>query len=86
MDMNGQGHLITLFAKALRGESFTQTDLAEGNRDRRNLIPLLDPNEPLRDLGMFIVNGNTPHPQPNPATWVYFRFSRAKIDELKAKR
>jgi hypothetical protein len=85
MDMNGQGHLITLFAKALKGESFTQTELAEGNRDRRNLIPLLGLDEPLRDLGMFIVNGETPHPQPHPATWVYFRFSRTKLDELKAK-
>ena len=85
MDMNGQGHLITLFAKALRGESFTQTELTEGNRDRRNLIPLLGPNDPLRDLSMFIVNADTPPPQPYPATWVYFRFSREKLNELKAK-
>ena len=85
MDMNGQGHLITLFAKALRGEPFTQTELTEGNRDRRNLIPLLGPDEPLQDLSMFIVNDDTPHPEPQQATWTYFRFSRAKLDELKAK-
>ena len=49
MDMNGQGHLISLFAKAMRGELFSETEIKEGNRDRRNIISLLKDDEPLLD-------------------------------------
>lgn len=85
MDMNAQGHLIYLFSKAMMGKPFTETELKEGNRDRRNVIPLLKDDEPLLDHSLLKVDLNAGPPEMHPAIWVYFRFSRAHLDELKEK-
>ena len=84
MDMNGQGHLISLFAKAMRGELFSETEIKEGNRDRRNIISLLKDDEPLLDHSFMQVDpSNAGPPELHPATWVYFRFSKASLETLK---
>lgn len=92
-DMNGQAQVIRLFAKALRGETFTHTEITEGNRDRRNIIPLLAPDEPLEDhsiLRPLPQQGQNQSPpsllsQPSATPrWAYFRFSASKLTELKA--
>lgn len=85
MDMNGLGHLIYLFSKAMRGEPFTEMELKEGNRDRRNVIPLLTDDEPLLDHSMLRPDPNAGPPQMHPAEWVYFRFPRTGLQELKDK-
>lgn len=83
MDMNGQGHLISLFAKVLQGEALSEEEIKEGNRDRRNIIPLLKDDEPLLDHTMMIVDPAAAHPDMHDASWVYYRFSKPTLDELK---
>ncbi|KAL7926090.1 transferase family domain-containing protein [Trichoderma austrokoningii] len=82
VDMNGLAQMIRLFAKACRGESFTQLELEQGNRDRKTVIRLLGPDEPKTDLAPFRVQGD--HPQPDaPSKWVYFHFPGPNLAELK---
>jgi trichothecene 3-O-acetyltransferase len=90
MDMNGQGQIIRLFAKALRGESFSKAEIEGGNLDRRNIIPLLGPDEPLRDHSLLRprpqTNGVAPTPpsEPAPISWAYFHFPASKLRVLKS--
>lgn len=83
MDMNGQGHLISLFAKVMHGETLSETEVTEGNRDRRNIIPLLKDDEPLLDHTMMQVDPTGGPPEMHPATWTYYRFTKATLDQLK---
>lgn len=85
MDMNGQGHLIYLFSKAMKGEPFTETELREGNRDRRNVIQLLRDDEPLRDHSLLQVDPNAAQSPMPPVRWAYYRFSKTHLAELKEK-
>lgn len=50
MDMNGMGHIIRFYAQALRSETFSPSDVAKGNCDRRNIIPLLGPEDDKVDI------------------------------------
>ncbi|KAM0261873.1 hypothetical protein ACHAQJ_002076 [Trichoderma viride] len=89
LDMNGQAQMIRLFAKACRGEPFTQLELEQGNRDRRNVIRLLSPDEPRTDLTLYRIQKKTSEPASNSGPpppdprWVYFNFSGQKLAELK---
>ncbi|KAH8883250.1 hypothetical protein GQ53DRAFT_753131 [Thozetella sp. PMI_491] len=91
MDMNGLGQLIGHFSKMLRGEPLTQLEVEQGNRDKRDVIRLLAPDE-MADLSEY---QSRPPPSPAqeasedkqpvaPAKWVYFRFPGRKLSELKA--
>lgn len=90
MDMNGMGQIIQLYAKALRREPFNETELREGNRDRRNIVKLLDPSQ-LPDMSRYTAvakeMASTPSesktPLPN-ARWAYFHFPVESLVELKA--
>ncbi|KAG8163171.1 hypothetical protein KVR01_007649 [Diaporthe batatas] len=46
MDMTGQGQVIALFAKACRGEDFTEDELEVGNMKRTRWIPISDDDAP----------------------------------------
>ncbi|RFU81185.1 trichothecene 3-o-acetyltransferase [Trichoderma arundinaceum] len=85
LDMNGMAQAIRLFAKAYRGEQFTQYEIEQGNRDRRNIVRLLGPDEPKTDLTRFTVPpGGAEHPEPpSDVKWAYFNFSGQKLAELK---
>lgn len=90
MDMNGMGQIIRLYAKALRGDPFTEHEIAQGNQDRRNIVKLLDPGQ-LPDMSRY-----TPKPKVDvssqpvapmlkaEARWVYFTFSAQNLAKLKA--
>lgn len=88
VDMNGLAQLIRLFARACRGEPFTQLELEQGNRDRRTVIRLLNPDEPKTDLTPFRVqnkpseSNSAPSPPPE-YKWVYFHFPGLNLAELK---
>jgi hypothetical protein len=88
MDMNGQGQLIRLFAKACRGDAFTEAEVAEGNRDRRTIIHLLSPDEPLLDHSMLRPLPSANGPQfPSkvvPTSWAYFHFPTSRLEQLKS--
>lgn len=88
LDMNGLAQLIRLFAKVCRGESFTQLELEQGNRDRRNVVRLLNPDEPKADLTPYLVQKKTPDSSaasspPANSKWVYFHFPGSNLAELK---
>ena len=91
IDGGGLFQCMRLFAKAMRGEEFSDLEIQQGNRDRRNLIPLLDPNEPmldhshLRRPSLFVDQGQQQSPavaRP-PAAWYCFRFSASRLAHLK---
>ena len=92
VDGSGLFQAMRLFAKALRGESFTATELEQGNRDRRNLIPLLGADEPLLDHSHLLrepipaTNGAPPPPNPtNAAAWHTFRFPASALASIKSR-
>lgn len=89
MDMNGLGQLIRLYAKALRDEPFTDVEVEQGNRDRRQVIKLLGPDDEKVDISRFLVkppSNDTTEAKlpPTDLQWVYFHFSRSKLASLKA--
>lgn len=87
MDMNGMGQIIQLYAKALRGEKFSDFEIMQGNRDRRNIVKLLDPDRlpdmckytPITKLGV----PSQPAAQKSEARWAYFTFSAQNLARLK---
>jgi len=92
MDMTGMGQVMHLLSKACRNEPFTAEELASGNMDRHNIIPILeDYYEPGPELSYQIVklpppsDANLERPPPPPlCTWVYFTFSPASLKALKS--
>lgn len=88
MDMNGMGQLIRLYAKALRGETFSELEIEHGNRDRRDIIKLLGPDDEKVDLSRYIVKeapATTQIQAPPPdIRWVYIHFPANKVAKLKA--
>lgn len=89
MDMNGMGQIIRLYAKALRGEPFSEVEVEQGNRDRRHVIKLLGQGNKKADISKYLVKPPPAHPpevnlsQPD-IQWVYFHFSAPKLVKLKA--
>lgn len=89
IDGSGLFQCMKLLAKAMRGEEFSQLEVDQGNRDRRNLIPLLKPDEPMLDHGhlkRLPLPANSQPPAPTTtraAAWYCFRFSAPKLEQLK---
>lgn len=92
IDGGGLFQSMRLFAKAMRGEDFSNLEIQQGNRDRRNLIPLLGPNEPLLDhshlrcppLSENQHQQQSPARSKAPASWYCFRFPAQKLAQLKS--
>ena len=89
LDMNGQGQMIRLFARACRDQPFTQFELEQGNRDRRKIIRLLGLDEPRIDLTKFrspipdLATASTTSPEAPNLQWAYFHFSGSQLAVLK---
>lgn len=89
MDMNGMGQIIRLYAKALRGQPFSDVEIEQGNRDRRHVVKLLGPNDEKVDISKYLVkpppaNTSPANSPPPDLQWVYFHFSGPKLAGLKA--
>ena len=85
-DGNALGELIRHFATTCRDDQISEADIRAGNLIRPGLIPTLGPGEPSQDHS--IIHRHAEHDPPStedtpPAPWNYFRFSAAKIAELK---
>ncbi|RLL93235.1 hypothetical protein CFD26_100546 [Aspergillus turcosus] len=87
--MSGGGMLqfLKLLAKVLCGDTISPFEIEQGNRDRRNMVKLLGPDEPLIDLSRFhrpsLLDSLVPAvPAPN-GTWCTFGFTAEKLAELK---
>ncbi|OQU93550.1 hypothetical protein CLAIMM_00043 [Cladophialophora immunda] len=95
LDMNGQGVLTRQFATAMRGEDFDPQLVAAGNQDADGIVPLLKEGETaLTHDEMRAPSSQIPAASPVPAPpakeqptqaarWVYWRFPRDKVVELK---
>lgn len=89
MDATGLGYLIELFAKALRGDAFTEDDIEAANQPRAAVIPLLDQSYqpgpelddiiPMEDAAGF---QDAPILRPNKCAW--FRMTSADLERLKS--
>ncbi|EXJ87127.1 hypothetical protein A1O3_04085 [Capronia epimyces CBS 606.96] len=100
MDMTGQGQIIRLLSNARHNVPFTGDELANGNPDRRSIIPPLDDAfDPVTELARMLVHSHlprdedssspaTPLPSPPPAppksSWAYFIFSPTSLAALKS--
>lgn len=89
VDMAGIDQCFRLLAAAMRVEEFSNVSIEEGNRDRRNLVPLLGPNDTKSDHSHFrppLPSEAIPPPaEPDsPFSWCYFRFSAGKLAQIKA--
>ncbi|MCJ1343023.1 hypothetical protein MMC31_001212 [Peltigera leucophlebia] len=85
-DGNALGDLIRHFATTCRGDQISDADIKAGNLIRPGLIPTLAPGESSQDHS--IIHRHVEHDPRSiedmrPAPWNYFRFSAAKIAELK---
>lgn len=87
-DAGGHFGSIKMIAMAMRGEQIPIELLEQANRDRRNLFPLLGPNEPMLDHSSHIrppITSAAPlvASDPNAAKYHVIRFSAEKLDMLK---
>ena len=91
IDGGGLFQCMRLFAKAMRGEDFSDLEIQQGNRDRRKIIPLLGSNEPMLDhshLKRAPLSENRSLQQSHMASrplaaWYCFRFPASKLARLK---
>jgi hypothetical protein len=88
MDASGMLQLLRLVAKAMRGEDFSPQELDEGNRDRRDMVRLLGPDEPPIDHSAFsrpsLLDKKIPAVPAPHGRWTTFCFTKQKLAELKA--
>lgn len=87
-DAGGHFGSIKMIAMAMRGEQIPIELLEQANRDRRNLFPLLGPNEPMLDHSSHIrppITSAAPlvASNPNASKYHVLRFSAEKLDILK---
>lgn len=85
-DAGGHFGFVKLVAMAMRGEEFPDSLLEQANRDRRNLFPLLSPDEPMLDHSHHKrppVAADAPLVRPEPARYHILRFTAAKTGKLK---
>lgn len=85
-DGTGLYGYIKLVAQLMRGESISDAALREGNKDRRNLVPLLSSDEPMLDHSHYIRLVMPPTAgvkKSEPMKYHMFRFTEANIRKLK---
>ncbi|KAI9037541.1 trichothecene 3-O-acetyltransferase [Aspergillus affinis] len=91
MDAIGLGHIIHLFSKACRNESFNDQELRCTNLPRRNIVPLLEHSDMMgAELDRYIVK-TAPYSNPSGVrgsllpncTWTSFKFSHCSLIRLK---
>jgi hypothetical protein len=87
IDGTGVFQILNLLATALRGEHIPQCQIDEGNRDRRSLIALLGPDEPLLDHSELkppvIIKAPPPPELLAPFRWRYYRFPVASVKKIQ---
>ena len=89
MDGNGLGQIIRMFASACKGEPISEADIRAAHLDRDACVPFLKPHEiPLEHIDLRRKPNQSKPDQPGmttPMLWTYFRFSSAKLAELKVE-
>lgn len=90
MDMAGQGHITSLFAKACRGEDLSDEEVEGANFRGVDAIPLLDADEISLKAESLAQNARgSPAPksdsQEASAIWSYITFPGSALMKLKAE-
>lgn len=90
MDATGMFQFIALLSLAMRGEEIPDQAVEQGNRDRKTVVPLFGPEEPIRDHSFLRAQPPSQAPPPpvptkSPASWAYFRFLKKSIPKVKAQ-
>lgn len=93
IDGGGLLHSLQLLAKLMRCEELSDTELSNGNSDRRTLVRLLTPDEGMLDHSHLLREPVSVPPiyapettaERSEASWCFFRFPAASIANLKAK-
>ncbi|KAB8226755.1 hypothetical protein BDV33DRAFT_227099 [Aspergillus novoparasiticus] len=87
IDGTGIFQIINLLATALRGDQFPLFQLHEGNRDRRDLVRLLGPDEALLDHSELkppvIMKAPPPSDILAPYKWRYYRFPVDSVNKIR---
>lgn len=88
--MPGGGILqfLAMLAKVMSGQEISPVDIEQGNRDRRDIVRLLGPDEPPIDLSRFsrpsLLGRSIPAVPAPHGKWCTFRFSLQKLNALKS--
>lgn len=87
LDMMGLEQCLVLLATAMNGKELPTHAVEQANRDRRSIISLLRPDEPLLDHSQFkrTISPLSVQEDPDLYSWKYYRFSRARLTELKER-
>ncbi|KAE8153334.1 hypothetical protein BDV25DRAFT_136940 [Aspergillus avenaceus] len=86
IDATGLFQVVNLLAIALRNEPIPKLYISEGNRDRRSLIPLLGPDEPLldhSDLQTPVLPATPPASFLATYKWRSYQFPSATVTKVK---
>ncbi|RAK90954.1 trichothecene 3-O-acetyltransferase [Aspergillus costaricaensis CBS 115574] len=87
-DGGGVFGFARLVAQAMRAERFSDDLLEKINCDRRNVVPLLRPDEPMLDHSHYLLPPGTDVQLvecPEPAQWHVVRLAAAKVTDLKTQ-
>ncbi|KAJ5427189.1 trichothecene biosynthesis acetyltransferase [Penicillium sp. CMV-2018d] len=87
LDMMGLEQCLVLLATAMNDTELPTHAVEQANRDRRSVISLLPPDEPLLDHSQFKRTVSPPSIQEDSDlySWKYYRFSQARLMELKER-
>ncbi|EED22649.1 trichothecene 3-O-acetyltransferase, putative [Talaromyces stipitatus ATCC 10500] len=86
-DGGGVLAMLNVIATALRGQEIPASTIEAANLDRRTVIPLLGPEEPLLDHS-HLIRPPPPavrRPLPSLLAWCFFRFSSEKLNAIKTE-
>lgn len=91
VDGVGAYAIFKLLSIVMQGRAVPQSLIDEANLDRRTVIPLLDPGQPLRDHSHLLKPENqneaaaraAPPRPPPPSRWALFRVLRKSIPNIK---
>ncbi|KFZ04278.1 hypothetical protein V502_10272 [Pseudogymnoascus sp. VKM F-4520 (FW-2644)] len=89
MDGSGVFQLIALLSTAMNGEEISKSAIEEGNRDRKTVVPLYGPDEPIRDHSHMLIKtplsaAAAPNKAQSLSSWVFLRFWKKSVPEIKA--
>ena len=83
IDATGILQLIRLFANTLEGESIPPDEIAQANRDRGQVIPLIPRGQPVKDHShLRKPEGYTYVPPKSTQKWCYFNISLLSLSRL----
>jgi hypothetical protein len=92
MDGSGTFQIIAMLSKVMSGSELSPSAIAEGNRDRKTVVPLYNLGESIKDHNHMIIKSppsavsTTVQPiSPSSSSWAYVRFLKSAVPKIKAQ-